>query len=820
MLRLAFAAALAAALWPAAAAAQVWGEIAGRVTAAGSGEPIPGATVLVEGTNFGSAADVEGEFRFRIPEGAYPIRVSAVGFDPARDSVRVRRGRPTRLDVALREADLDIGTAVVTGDRAGLGAGVSQISPADVRAMPTPVADALRAVKVQLGVTSNNELSNAYSVRGGSTNENQFFIDGFEIYRPIRTRQGEQEGLGLVNGDLAERLTLYAGGFPVRYGGKLSSVLDVAYARPDGPVRGTAYGSTLDAGAAVHGELGPVGVAVAARNARPQSFFGTQELKGDYDPDFRDVQGVADWDLGAGHRLRAVGLAARHRFRFAPRQRRTTFGIFPNFVRTVAYEYDGEESDGYDVRFGGLRLETPLGRRLGGTLRAEHTLAAFDTEEFERLDVATQAQLFVLRQDAEVPTQFDAFRQGQIGQRDVADNVVGVQTITAGGRYRLARGRGASELGWHVRRLAFRDDILEFTQISGVSDDTGDPISQTVDSLATSFRRATSQVAVWGEQAYSVIPERLVVTGGVRLDQYELTDELTVSPRLSGVWKAGERTTLLGSLGRYYQAPTYRELRGEPEPGATGITLNRDLRSQRADVAVVGLEHLFARTRLSVRAEAYYKRLADLVSYTVENVRVLYAGDNDSEGYAYGLDLQVRGELIPGLESWVSYGLLKTEERFVGAFANERNGGGAYIPRPTDRRHNLAVFVQDHIPGDDSWTLHLRALYGSRLPTTPPAVSGTVNAVTVFEPGDRHAIRLPSYFRFDVGATKTLVVGKSFGGQPLELLATAEVLNVFDQANTIAFSYVQETSSGRQIFQAVPTRLTPRAFNVRLRLDF
>ena len=101
--------------------------------------------------------------------------------------------------------------------REGLGAGVSTIEAATIRSMPTPVADALRAVKTELGVTSNNELSNAYSVRGGSTNENQFFIDGFEVYRPIRTQQGEQEGLGLVNGDLVEAMTLYAGGFPVGY---------------------------------------------------------------------------------------------------------------------------------------------------------------------------------------------------------------------------------------------------------------------------------------------------------------------------------------------------------------------------------------------------------------------------------------------------------------------------------------------------------------------------------------------------------------------------------------------------------------------------
>ncbi|MEL6616148.1 MAG: carboxypeptidase-like regulatory domain-containing protein, partial [Bacteroidota bacterium] len=138
MTRLLLLAALAA-LLPASATAQVWGEIAGTVTQAADGEPIPGANVLVEGTNFGTAASVDGRFSFRIPEGTYPVAVSAVGFATARDTVRVRKGQRVALDVALVEAELGLGEAEVTAERAGLGAGISPRTPAEVRAMPTPV---------------------------------------------------------------------------------------------------------------------------------------------------------------------------------------------------------------------------------------------------------------------------------------------------------------------------------------------------------------------------------------------------------------------------------------------------------------------------------------------------------------------------------------------------------------------------------------------------------------------------------------------------------------------------------------------------------
>ncbi len=209
---------------------------------------------------------------------------------------------------------------------------------------------------------------------------------------------------------------------------------------------------------------------------------------------------------------------------------------------------------------------------------------------------------------------------------------------------------------------------------------------------------------------------------------------------------------------------------------------------------------------------------------------MVYSAENDSEGYAVGADVQLRGELVPGLESWVSYGLLLTEERFYTPAATDEQtlarfaarGGGDWLPRPTDRRHNFSLFVQDYVPGDDTWRLHLRTLYGSRLPTTPPArdEDRSFDSITVFNDGPRNATRLPSYFRFDMGATKRLRVGRTPSGGPLDLLATVEVLNVFDQTNTVAYSWVESNEGGRRVFTAVPTRLTPRTLNVRMRIDF
>lgn len=818
------------------ASAQVWGELAGRVTVRGSGEGLPGATVLIEGTSFGSAADAEGFYRFRIPEGTYPLRVSAIGFATVRDTVVIARGQTRRLDVSLVDTAIQSGEAVVEG-QAETGAGVSAIDPRTVRSMPLPVADVMRGVQTELGVTSNNELSNAYSVRGGSYEENQFFVDGFEVYRPLRISQGEQEGLGLINGDLAERLTLFAGGFPVRYGGKLASVLDVTYAQPQGVLVGTAYSSLLDAGAAVQGGLGRgMGLAVAARSARPQRFFGSQELKGGYDPDFRDVQGLFDWTLSPRHSLRVLGLYARHRFRLSPRARETTFGIYPNDVQTVAIDFSGAETDGYDVGLAGVRLASQFTPRV----RAEHRVSVFSTREFETYNVTSRSSLFRRpRRPDGPPTDLDRILEGQTLQQEEASNRIAQTVATAEGRYLFGSSRHGFDAGWQVRSLQFDDRLFERTVISG-RDSTGEAVEVVARLLDDQAPLDAVQAAVWLEDA--VRRGRLTLTPGLRADYFSYNRELTLSPRLNAVFRTSPALTWLAGVGVYHQAPTYRELRGEPAPGQTiGAQLDGDIASQRAVQAVLGVERFFPSRRFQFRGELYAKRLTNLISYDVDNVRVAYSGENDSEGYAAGLDLQLRGELVPGLPSWINYGFLVTEERFfapdaadyTGADAYEqaldrfaRRGGGDYVPRPTDRRHNVTLFVQDYVPGDDTWSLHIRTLYGTGVPVTAPSAESEINGVSIFEPGPRSGIRLPSYFRFDMGATKRVRVGTSPTGAPLALLATVEVLNVFDQTNTIAYSWQEQTrldpGSGRAIreFTAVPTRLTPRTLNVRVRLDF
>ncbi len=804
--------------------AQNWGRIEGRVTQKTGGSPIPGATVLVAGTEFGTAAETNGDFALRLPTGRYALRITAIGFQARTDSVTVRKDQTTRLDVALAETDIELGGVEVEGSAVAGDAGVYTIDPRTAQNIPSPLNDGLRAIKVLPGVTSNNETSYQYSVRGGGYNENLYFIDGFEVYTPFRTKQGEQEGLGIVNLDMTDRLTLYAGGFPARYGGKLSSALDVAYIRPgdDGKnsVEGSGYVSTLDAGGSVKvGTLGgKLGIAVAGRAARAQGFFGSQELKGEYDPEFNDVQTTVTYRIAEGHEIQGLGLLLGNRFRLQPTRRRTFFGTFQD-LRSVSFGFTGLEEDGYDLTFGGVRLLN----RVSSAFRVEHDVSYFDVEEYEQVDIKGAVGLFRIANallDPDDPT--NQIQTGAASQQDTTDNNVRVTTLSGGGRYRLSLGRHAAEAGWTARRLDFDDRLFEVSYVAGRATN-GNPIQVALDSLSDTAAFGETQAALYAQDAVDLLPQsgRLVVTGGVRGDYFSFNDEWTVSPRLSARYVYDEFTTITAAAGVYHQAPTYRELRGEPIYDSTSTngniilgTLNRDIKSQRAVQFIAGMERFFPRIRFYGRAEAYYKKLDDLITYNVDNVRTVYSGENDAEGYAFGFDLQLRGEFVPGLESWLNYGFLKTSEEFLAPTP----GVNGSVPRPTDRRHNVALFVQDYIPNSTSWKVHLRALFGTGTPYTPPAPGQIIGGVTLRVPGDRNSARYPEYRRVDMGVTKEAILAqRSPTGNPVRLELTGEVLNVFDMTNTIAYSYVADATG---IWQRIPTRLTPRTVNVRMRLNF
>ncbi len=801
-------------LCPFAASAQSWGVVVGRVTSTLDGSSIPGTTLLVRDTNFGTAADADGYFSLRVPSGCYTLRVTSVGFEMLEAEVCVRRDEEKLFDVRLQPTVGALGDVEVEAD-AVREAGVYTLTPEEIQNIPGPFRSPFQALRALPGVAANNELSNQYSVRGGGYNENLLFLNGYEVYLPFRPRQGEQEGLGLLNPDLIDGLTLYTGGFPARYGGKLASALDVTYRRPDRErVHGSATLSLLDAGAAAGASAfnGKLGWLFGVRRAQAQRLFGTQELKGRYDPAYTDVQGMLSYRLAPGHEVEALGVYVEHRFNLEPVNRRTYFGLIggqeeaSTIFESLFTRFSGEQSDGYTTTFGGLRLKS----RLTDHLRAEHDISLFDTEEFETRDIKGESAL----------TQVDpgSGAESAIGngrQEDFADNRILVRNLTGQGRYVLTTGRHALEAGWMARRISY-DDRIDEKSFFITNEDSARTL--VLDSLKDALNLSTGQYGAYTQASLDLMPstpDKFTATVGVRADYFGFTGNWTFAPRLNARYVASPNTTFLASGGLFYQTPSYLELRGNPAAAQPiQASLNDSLESQRSFQLVGGVEHFIPNRRLSVRAEAYYKGLANLVSYNVENARVEYSGVNDSEGYVYGFDLQLRGEFVPGMESWVNYGFMVNRETFADAYLTTFNQG--VRPRPTDQRHTFSFYIQDYVPGDPTWRLHMRGLFGSGFPFTPLNAGPTVGNDIFLVPGPRNGARYDEYRRLDLGVAKIITFGSDVKGTETKLELTGEILNVFDMVNEVASQYVVTGKSWRR----VPIRLTPRTVNVRMRLTF
>jgi hypothetical protein len=304
---------------------------------------------------------------------------------------------------------------------------------------------------------------------------------------------------------------------------------------------------------------------------------------------------------------------------------------------------------------------------------------------------------------------------------------------------------------------------------------------------------------------------------GIRANYWDYNNQIVISPRASVSYKPDWKKDFLFrfSTGLYYQPPYYRELKD------IDGTLNSKQKAQTSFHIVAGSDYNFKAWGRPFKyvAEVYYKYLDNLVPYFVDNVRIRYYAFEQSHGYAAGIDMKVNGEFVKGIESWLSFSLMKTMEDLYGDYyllpngqPDYSRGEPGYIPRPTDQRLNISVFFQDYLPRNPTYKMGLTLLYGSSLPFGPPDT-----------PKYLHTLRMPAYFRVDIGFSKE-IIGEHIrfsSKNPLRvfnsLWITAEILNLLQRNNTVSYIWVTDIN-GRKY--AVPNYLTPRQLNVKLIMTF
>lgn len=777
--------------------------LTGRVTGK-DGQPLEMVNVALRNFPIGTTTNRRGEYLLRIPARRdITIVYSSIGYTTVEKTVNAGNEERISLNITLEASNLEIGEVQVTEQRRN-GGGLVRIDPKLANSLPTSGSGAIEAlIKTLPGVSSNNELSSQYSVRGGNFDENLVYVNDIEIYRPFLIRAGQQEGMSFINSDMVSSVEFSAGGFSAKYGDKMSSVLDIKYRRPT-EFRGSASASLLGANAHVEdlafkGKLSHI---TGIRYKTNRYLLGTLDEKGEYNPNFVDLQTHITWQTSDKFDMSFLGNLALNQYQFIPQTRETSFGTWDIPLNTTIY-FQGNEIDKFLTRLGALSANY----HPGNNLNLKFILSAYTASEAETYDIMGQYYLNQLERNMSSEEFGDSILNLGVGTfLNHARNYLEARVISFSHRGAYNSDRHLINWGVQVQNEWIDNKINEwiYRDSTGYSlpySDTQVLLWYTMNSKsqmntnrATGFIQDTWQVPVKEGDLY--------ITGGVRMHYWDFNNELVISPRASinyfPDWQ--ENISFRLAAGMYHQPAFFKELinrRGE---------INYNNRSQKSVQVLFGTDYIFTAWDRQFRftSEAYYKHMTRLVPYQIDNVRIRYISDQESKGYATGLDMKVNGEFVSGVQSWASLSVMKTQEDIIGD-----NYG--YIPRPTDQRFNFSLFFQDYLPGNPTWKMHMSAFYGSRLPTGPPKSERW-----------QDTFRMPPYRRVDMGISKVLLSESTphhnkYLSHIKDFSLSLEIFNLLNINNTVSYFWV--TSNWGDMF-AVPNYLTSRKINFKVSVAF
>lgn len=722
------------------------------------------------------------------------IRFSMVGYKTKVRTLRRPRGKQT-MQVVLHSSDNALSEVTITGKRIETGQ-TQELSKEHLKSMPSTTGNAVEEmIQSQAGVSTHSELSSQYNVRGGSFDENSVYINNVEIFRPFLVRSGQQEGISVINPDMVEKIGFSTGGYEARYGDKMSSALNIEYRRPK-RFEASATASMLGASAFVGMSNKKFSWSNGLRYKTTKYLLGSMDTKGEYQPTFIDYQTYLTYSPNKRWDIKFLGNISDNHYNFTPEDRETNFGTMEN-VKAFKVYFDGQEKDVFRTFFGSLGITRKFNENTSLSLIA----SAFNTREQEKYDI--QGQYWLTQTETSenlgVGTYFQHTR-----------NYLKAHVESAKLLFKTKQKKHNIEAAFTYKWEHIEENSVEYE----MRDSSKYSIPHTGKDLYMIYSmRAKNTLTANRVEAYAQDTYRFTgsegktlytLNYGLRLAYWSFTKETILSPRLSlGIIPAfNENITMRFATGLYYQAPFFKEIRDTTTTnGITYASLNRKAKSQRSIHFIAGFDYRFKMNDRPFKftAEAYYKALGNLVPYSVNNVKVVYYGDNMCSGHAAGLDLKLFGEFVPGTDSWVSLSLMNTSMKL----------NGKSIPLPTDQRYAVNLFFTDYFPGTTRWKMSLKLALADGLPFSAP-----------HRELESNVFRAPAYKRADVGLNYRIIDNSDRHKKrnPIRnLWVGAECLNLFGINNVNSYYWITDVT-GQQY--AVPNYLTGRQINVKLSVDF
>ena len=741
-----------------------------------------------------TVANLKGEYTLNLKSAdSVVVKFSMVGFQTRTRVLRRPKGKQ-RLLVTLHPME-SLDEVVVTEKRRQT-TGTDQLDTKNLRQTPSTTGNAVEElVQQQAGVSTHNELSSQYNVRGGSFDENSVYINGTEVYRPLLIRSGQQEGLSVINSDMVEKIGFSSGGFEAKYGDKMSSALDIQYRKPtrlEGNLQASLLGGSIFLG---YGNK-KFSMSHGLRYKTNRYLLGSLETKGEYRPNFLDYQTYITWSPNKRWDVDFIGNISENHYNFKPSDRETSFGTMQD-VKSFKVYFDGQEKDIFRTLFGTASITYHPTEKTNVKLQ----VAAFHTKEQETYDIQGQYWL----DDTQTQENLGVGTYMEHARNYLTANVQSVK-LTANHKAKRHDIAGGFTMKWEEIEENARE--YEMRDSSGYSiPHTGKRLDM-IYSLASKNKISSTRLEAYLQDTYRFQtgsgekPNLWTLNMGVRLANWSYNKETIISPRVSLalIPSFNEDMTFRLSTGLYYQAPFYKELRDTTTiNGRTIVTLNQDIKSQQSIHIVGAFDYRFRLANRPFRftAEAYYKILRNLVPYNVQNMKVVYYGENLAKGHAAGLDLKLYGEFVPGTDSWLTFSVMSTRQTI----------NGMSVPLPTDQRWGVNLHFTDYFPGTQRWKMTLRLAFADGLPFGAP-----------HRGLEKQQFRAPAYKRADIGMSFLAYHNENrttFGVR--RIWVSAEGLNIFGISNVNSYYWVTDVTNQQY---AVPNYLTGRQINGKVIVEF
>ena len=731
-------------------------------------------------------SNLKGEFSIGLNTAdSVEVKFTMVGYGVRKRVFRRPKGKMTVQIVMHPAATLN---EITVTQRRRQTSQLEQLNTKDLKESPSTTGNAVEElIQQQAGVSSHNELSSQYNVRGGSFDENSVYINQVEVYRPLLISSGQQEGLSVINPNMVEKVGFSTGGFEAKYGDKMSSVLDITYRRIKG-FEANATASLLGASGYIGYGNNKFSMSHGLRYKTNKYLLGSLETTGEYNPKFIDYQTYISYKPNKRWNIDFIGNISDNHYNFKPESRETSFGTMADVKQFKVY-FDGEEKDRFTTLFGALGIT----HYIKDSTSIKFLTSAFHTKESETYDIAGQYWL----DDTQTQESLGIGTYMEHARNYLTADVVSFKLI---GRHQTRRHN--IEAGINLKLEKIKEQAREYE----MRDSSGYSIPHSADRLDMIYTLSAKNIISSNRiEAYIQDTYRwnkgnnyYTLNYGVRLANWSFNKETTVSPRasLAIVPAFNNDVTIRLAAGLYYQAPFYKEMRDTTTVnGITTAVLNDHIKSQQSIHFIAAADYRFKMLNRPFKftAEAYYKAMSNLIPYNVQNMKITYYGENVSKGYAAGIDLKLYGEFVPGTDSWLTFSLMSTRQKY----------NNEWVPMPTDQRWAINLHFTDYFPGTERWKMTLRLAFADGLPFGAP------------HRGLEHQrFRAPAYKRADIGMSYCALKNtKGIKGIWLGI----DCLNLFGISNVNSYYWVTDVTNTQW---AVPNYLTTRQINTKITIDF